>query len=150
MFQILPIASPGTVEYTVDIDGQQLRYRNTQAAWTNMVHPSTQGASGARITAVTFDGRTVELFNEPGQFGLKRMIDTAAKKRKDGGVFELKWTSGAVAVSVDLKIVSTAEAGGGDAPGQARGFQGLRLPETIVGRAVASVDGAVVAKVEGQ
>ncbi len=150
VFQILPIASPGTVEYTVEIDGQQVRYRNTQAIWTNMVHPGTQGASGARITALTFDGKTVELFNEPGQFGLKRLIDTAAKKRKDGGIFELKWSNGAVAVAVDLKVVSTAEAGGGDAPGQARGFQGLRLPQTIVGRASAGVDGAVVATVGGQ
>jgi len=108
VFQIQPSPAPGTLEYTVEIDGQQLRYRNTPAQWTNMVHPGPQGAPGARITAVTFDGRTVELFNEPGQFGLKRMIDAAAKKRKDGGVFELRWTQGEVAVALDLKISPTA------------------------------------------
>ena len=139
VFQIQPAPAPGTLEYTVEIDGQQLRYRNTPAQWTNMVHPSPQGAPGARITAVTFDGRTVELFNEPGQFGLKRMIDAASKKRKDGGVFELRWTRGDVAVALDLKITSSAETTGAGAGGtaavQEQGFRGMKLPETIVGAA---------------
>jgi type VI secretion system protein ImpL len=133
VFQILPAPAPGTLEYTVEIDGQQLRYRNTPAQWTSMVHPGTQGPPGARITALTFDGRSVELFNEPGQFGLKRMIDAAARKKKDGGVFELRWSSGAVSVAFDLKITSSPDAGGGgDAP-QGRGFKGMTLPEAIVG-----------------
>ena len=132
VFQLLAAPAPGTTEYTIEIDGQQLRYRNTPPVWTNMVHPGPQGTSGARITAVTFDGRTVELFNEPGQFGLKRMIEAAAKKKKDGGVHELRWSAGSVTVAVDLKITSSAEAGAsGGATSQ--GFRGLRLPVTIVG-----------------
>src|SRR5471032_307314 len=133
IFQIQPMPAPGTLEYTVDIDGQQLRYRNTPAQWANMVHPSPQGAPGARITAVAFDGRSVEVFNEPGQFGLKRMIDAAAKQKRDGGVFELRWTSGAITVAMGLKIVSSPDSSG-VAP-QEQGFRGMRLPETIVGAA---------------
>ena len=140
VFQVQPAPAPGTLEYTLEIDGQQLRYRNTPAQWTNMVHPGPQGASGAqgaRITAVTFDGRTVELFNEPGQFGLKRMIDAATKKRKEGGVFELRWTRGDVTVALDLKITSSAETTGAGAATavQEQGFRGMTLPETIVGAA---------------
>ncbi|RZA35400.1 MAG: type VI secretion system membrane subunit TssM [Lysobacteraceae bacterium] len=133
VFQILPQAAPGTLEYTLDIDGQQLRYKNTAPAWTNMVHPGPQGMAGVRISALTFDGRSVELLNEPGQSGLKRMIDAAQKKKKDGGIFELRWSAGNVAVTVDLKIVSSAAANGSGEQGQ--GFRGLRLPTTIVGRA---------------
>ncbi|WP_093389597.1 type VI secretion system membrane subunit TssM [Rugamonas rubra] len=136
VFQIQPMPAPGTLEYTVEIDGQQLRYRNTPAQWSNMVHPSPQGAPGARITAVAFDGRSVELFNEPGQFGLKRMIDAAAKKRKEGGVYELRWSNGAITVALDLKITSSPEtSGAGAAQPQEQGFRGMRLPETIVGAA---------------
>ncbi len=135
VFQIQPMAAPGTLEYTVEIDGQQLRYRNTPAQWSNMVHPGTQGAPGARITAVTFDGRSVELFNEPGQFGLKRMIDAASKKRKEGGVHELRWSNGAVSVAIDLKITSSPETSGGDGAPQEQGWRGMKLPETIVGAA---------------
>ena len=149
VFQIQPSPAPGTLEYTVEIDGQQLRYRNTPAQWTNMVHPGTQGPPGARITAVTFDGRTVELFNEPGQFGLKRMIDAAAKKRKDGGVFELRWTQGDVAVALDLKITSSAETTGAGAGGtaavQEQGFRGMQLPETVVGAPAAPAPAVAVA-----
>ena len=135
VFQLQPLPASGTLEYTVEIDGQQLRYRNTPSSWTNMVHPSPQGTPGAKISAVTLDGRTVELFNEAGQFGLKRMIDAATRKRKDGGVFELRWANGNVAVSMELKIVSSAESSGAaQAAPQSQGFRGMRLPPLIVGR----------------
>jgi type VI secretion system protein ImpL len=136
VFQIQPMPAPGTLEYTVDIDGQQVRYRNTPAQWTNMVHPSQQGAPGARITAISFDGRSVEVFNEPGQFGLKRMIDAAAKQKRDGGVFELRWSSGAITVAMGLKIISSPESSGDAAAPQDQGFRDMRLPESIVGAQV--------------
>jgi type VI secretion system protein ImpL len=86
---------------------------------------------------VAFDGRSIEIFNEPGQFGLKRMIDAAAKQKRDGGVFELRWTSGAITVAMGLKIISSPEASGGSASApQEQGFKGMRLPETIVGAPV--------------
>jgi type VI secretion system protein ImpL len=140
IFQIQPMPAPGTLEYTVDIDGQQLRYRNTPAQWANMVHPSPQGVPGARITAVAFDGRSVDVFNEAGQFGLRRMIDAAAKQKRDGGVFELRWTAGAITVTMGLKIVSSPESAG--AAPQEQGFRGMKLPETIVGKPSAAAAGA--------
>jgi type VI secretion system protein ImpL len=136
VFQILPSPADGALEYTIEIDGQQLRYRNTPAQWANMVHPGPQGAPGARITAVTFDGRSVELFNEPGQFGLRRMIDAAVRTKKEGSVHELRWTAGGISVAVELRIVSSPAASAGGAP-QEQGFRGLRLPEAIVGVSVA-------------
>jgi type VI secretion system protein ImpL len=136
VFQIKPLPSPGLQEYTLEIDGQQLRYRNTPSQWTNMVWPNPQGIPGARITAITFDGRTVELFSQAGHFGLERMINAAVRKRKDGGVFELSWENGNVALAVDLKIVSSADTTGtsaGTGAPQGQGFRGMKLPETIVG-----------------
>jgi type VI secretion system protein ImpL len=137
MFQIFPLPAPGTQEYTVEIDGQQLRYRNTPAQWISMQHPGGQGAPGARVTALTFDGRSIELFNEPGQFGLKRLIDAASKQRKEGGVFELSWTRDALSVAVDLRITSSPETSGrgGDSAPQEQGWSGMRRPDTIVGAA---------------
>nr|WP_314547284.1 type VI secretion system membrane subunit TssM [uncultured Massilia sp.] len=140
VFQLLPLAAPGVTEYTIEIDGQQLRYRNTPPAWVNMVHPGPQGASGAKISAVTFDGRSVELFNVPGQFGLQKMIEAAANKRVDAGTHELRWSAGNVTVAVNLKRVASQEAAG-DAQAS-RGFNGLRLPDAIAGRQAA---GAAVA-----
>ncbi|MDE2430861.1 MAG: type VI secretion system membrane subunit TssM, partial [Burkholderiales bacterium] len=59
VFQLLPLPAAGTTEYTIEIDGQTLRYRNTQSQWANMVWPASNGAPSARISATTFDGRTV-------------------------------------------------------------------------------------------
>ncbi|QNA99653.1 type VI secretion system membrane subunit TssM [Massilia sp. Se16.2.3] len=134
VFQLQAQPAPGTTEYTIEIDGQQLRYRNTPPVWTNMVHPGP-GTSGARISAVTFDGRTVELFNEPGQFGMRRMIEAASQKRKSADVVELRWNGPNVSVAVDLRLVSSAETASSSSGG--KGFRGMRLPPAIVGRAAA-------------
>ena len=144
VFQLLPAPTPGVAEFTVEIDGQQMRYQNSAPMWNNMIHPGPQGAvQGARISAVGTDGRTVDLLNEPGPQGLKRMIELASRKRKDGGVFELRWNSGALAVALELKIVSNSDSQSAP-PGQ--GFRGLRLPSTIVGRDVALPPGAPAAE----
>jgi type VI secretion system protein ImpL len=133
VFQLQGTPAPGTLEYSIEIDGQVLRYRNTPPAWTNMVHPGPGGTQGARIVATTFDGRTVEVFNSPGQFGLKRMMDAATMTRKEGGVFELKWTTNNVVITVDLKIVSSNGTKSDGTSAQRGGFRGLTLPATIVG-----------------
>jgi type VI secretion system protein ImpL len=106
-----------------------------------MTHPGPTGASGARITAVTFDGRTVELFNQPGEFGLQRLIQAASQKRKDSSTHELSWAANNVTVMVFLKRVSSPDQNGNGTQ-QARGFQGLRLPDAIVGRAPAQLASA--------
>jgi type VI secretion system protein ImpL len=148
VFQLLPLTAPGVTEYTIEIDGQQLRYRNTAPAWVNMVHPGPQGTSGVKISAVTFDGRTVELFSEPGQFGLQKMIGAAERKRLGPGMHELRWSAGNVAVAVNLKLVSDTNANSGGSGGDAqasRGFNGLRLPDSFVGRAAAPAAGPALA-----
>ncbi|NMM38561.1 MAG: type VI secretion system membrane subunit TssM [Glaciimonas sp.] len=140
VFQIQPLPAPGTLEYTIEIDGQQLRYRNTQTQWTNFIWPNPQGVPGARITAVTFDGRTVEVANQPGRFGLERLINSATRKRKAGGVFELNWVGGGASVSVDLKIISSPQVSGATSgTGTTPSLRGMKLPESIAGGAPASV-----------
>jgi type VI secretion system protein ImpL len=108
-----------------------------------MVHPGPQGVSGAKVSAVTFDGRTVELFNAPGEYGLRKLFEAAVQKKLEGGVHELTWSAGNVSVAVTLKRVSSAESSG--AAQASRGFNGLRLPETVVGRTAAGAGGPQLA-----
>ncbi len=129
VFQLLPHPAAGLAEYSIEIDGQLLRFRNGVPQWTNMLYPGPQGNSGVRISGVTPDGRMVELFSEGGAAGLRRMIDSASRTRKEEGVHELRWNAAGVAVSVDLRITSTP----GSAPGDS-GFHGMRLPATVVGK----------------
>ncbi|TCW76853.1 type VI secretion system membrane subunit TssM [Burkholderia sp. SRS-46] len=132
VFQILPQPSTGTTEYTVAIDGQQLRYRNTPPQWTNFVWPNPQGSPGATLSATTFDGRTIQLVNEPGRYGLEKLINSAQRKRRPDGTFDLTWTQGSVNVSVTMRIISTSQptAAGGDQP-QQQSLRGLRLPSSV-------------------
>jgi type VI secretion system protein ImpL len=132
VFQILPQPSTGTTEYTLAIDGQQLRYRNTPPQWTNFVWPNPSGSPGATLSATTFDGRTLQLVNEPGRYGLEKLINSAQRKRRPDGTFDLSWTQGNVTVAVSMRIISTSQpsSGSGDAP-QQQSLRGLQLPSSV-------------------
>lgn len=136
LFQIQPLPAAGVLEYTIEIDGQQLRYRNTQAGWNNFVWPNAQGTPGARIVAITFDGRSIEVVNEPGRFGLERLLSTASRKRKEDGVFELSWNNGGTSVAVNLKLISSPQATNTPA-GASTGYRGMSLPQSIIATAAA-------------
>ncbi|KAA0082236.1 type VI secretion system membrane subunit TssM [Trinickia soli] len=139
VFQIMPQPGQGTTEYTIVIDGQQLRYRNTPPQWTNFVWPNPAGSPGATLTATSFDGRTIELVNEPGRYGLEKLINSAQRTRNPDGTFSLSWTQGSVTVALSMKIISTSQptsGGSGNAP-QQQSLRGTRLPESVADVAAA-------------
>jgi type VI secretion system protein ImpL len=133
-FQILPHGAPGLAEYTVEIDGQVLRYRNGAAVWTPFVWPGT-GQPGARIAGVTMDGRSIELLNVPGRFGLQRMFETAERRKLADGSNELSWAQGPHAVTIQLRVISQPgpSAAAAAAPAGGTGLRGLRLPPVVAG-----------------
>lgn len=141
VFQIKPRPVSGLSEYSIEIDGQLLRYRMGAEEWTNFVWPSTKGQPGARISGVTYDGRPVEIVNQPGRYGLEKLIGTAQRKKSPDGSFELSWGNADQTVTVELRIVSSPQAGqsggaaeGSSAPGR-QSLLGLKLPATVVGGA---------------
>ena len=153
VFQILPQGSQGLSEYTIEIDGQKLRYRNTTATWEQFVWPNPSAVPGARITAITFDGKAVDILNEPGRFALTKMLESAKRKLLGDNLYELAWANGASVVTVQLRVISQpgaisppATAGGGTAsaaggagaagaaaPVGVAGLRGVRLPALVVG-----------------
>ena len=145
-FQLLPEGAAGFVQYTVEIDGQQLNYRNGAATWQNFVWPNAAGAPGARISGMTADGRSVEVFAAPGSYGFERLIDAASVKKFPLGVRQLSWGSGAQVITVQYRAVTSpgpalspaagpvtagGTAGGGRAA--AAGLRGLKLPDLVAG-----------------
>jgi type VI secretion system protein ImpL len=136
MFDLQALGAVGATEFTLEIDGQSLRWRGQPQPWVHMAWPNAQGAPGSRITAITPEGRTVVLLNEPGHFGLKKMVEAAKRKRKDGGVFELSWDNAGVVVTANLKIIGTQAARvQAQAPAANQGFKRLRLPASIISTA---------------
>jgi type VI secretion system protein ImpL len=152
MFDLEPLAATSATEYTIEIDGQQLRWKGQPQGWAHMVWPNPQGTPGVRITAQTVDGRTVVLLNEPGNLGLKKMVGAAKRTKRDNGVFELSWENSGITVSANLKIIATPapppRAASTASTGNSQGFRGMVLPQSVVGGvdpaapAVAAVTGA--------
>ncbi len=140
VFQMLPSPAPGTTEYTLEIDGQTMRYRNGAPEWSRFRWPGG-GQPGARLSAVTHDGRSVELVNIPGRFGLEKLLGAAQRTRRDNGDFDLTWTNGAQSVTVSLRIISqqTAEAAEAASPAPAQSLKGLRLPASVASGAAPGV-----------
>jgi type VI secretion system protein ImpL len=141
VFQILPQGSPGVLEYTIEIDGQKLRYRNTEPSWEQFVWPNATAAPGARITAITNDGRTIDILNEPGRNALSKMFESAKRKALEDNLFELSWANGASVVNVRLRVVSkpgevgpAGKAGSNpQVPVGNSGLRGARLPALVAG-----------------
>jgi type VI secretion system protein ImpL len=137
-FQLMPEGASGFVQYTLEIDGQQLVYRNGAANWQNFIWPNAAGTPGVRISGVTADGRTVEVFSAPGSYGFERLIDAARVKKFPNGVRELSWGTGAQTVTVQYRAVTapgpaTAAPAGGGAHAASSGLRGLQLPELVAG-----------------
>jgi type VI secretion system protein ImpL len=135
-FQVMPLPASGLSEYTIEIDGQQLRYRNSAPGWIDFVWPGPRTGAGVRITGVAFDGRSIDFLSEPGGYGLERMVSAAQRKRVDASQFELSWPRDNLAVSVRLRIVSTpAEVGSAgasaDAAAGSNGLRGVRLTPAV-------------------
>ena len=126
VIQLLPLGARGR-EYTVNIDGQQMRYRNTPPQWHTFQLPG-QGVPGVRITAVTGDGRTVDVFTHAGDNAMVEMYAAAEKKSLGKQHYQLTWSDGGASVSVELKIVSVVQPNSG-----ANDALGLRLPALVAG-----------------
>jgi type VI secretion system protein ImpL len=133
VFQMLPSPAPGTTEYTLEIDGQTMRYRNGAPEWSRFRWPGG-GQPGARLTAVSNDGRSIELINIPGRYGLEKLLGAAQRTRRDNGDFDLTWSNGAQSITVSLRIISqqTAEAADASSPAPAQSLKGLHLPVSVV------------------
>lgn len=145
VFMMRPQPAPGTTGYVIEIDGQKLSYRNGVPQWANFVWPNAGGTPGAKIVATTFEGKTVEVVNIPGRFGLEKMINSAKRDRQADGSFRLTWETDGVAVGVDLKLVSSAQAEAapqGSAGGGPRGLGGVVLPRQVAVAAVAKPQAA--------
>ena len=141
VFQVQPQGAPGLSEYTLVIDGQTLRYRNTASDWVQMVWPNAGGVAGARLSALTLDGRSIDLVNEPGAFGLTRLFETAQRRRLPDGSHELSWSKDPLRVTLRLKVLRqpgealSPQAQVAAAPPAVGGvrLRGVRLPGAVVG-----------------
>jgi type VI secretion system protein ImpL len=129
-FQFFPLQNPQLVSYTVDIDGQRMIYENGIQQWVNFIWPNPGAIPGVRITAVSVDGQTHTVVDEPGEYGINRLIDSAQRKAVNGG-FEMTWTdkqNPEYAVKMNFRLISGNT---GSSVGSGRGYAGLQLVDKV-------------------
>jgi type VI secretion system protein ImpL len=105
-FQIMPEPVAGLSEYTIEVDGQRMRYRNGLQEWTSFVWPNPSSQPGVKITGVDFEGRLINILDVPGAYGLERMMSSAQRKKLADGTFELKWSSAAAPQATATALVA--------------------------------------------
>ncbi|MDE2419994.1 MAG: type VI secretion system membrane subunit TssM [Gammaproteobacteria bacterium] len=153
-FQIMPVPVAGLSEYTIEVDGQRMRYRNGLQEWTSFVWPNPSSQPGVKITGMDFEGRLVTILDVPGAYGLERMMSSAQRKKLADGTFELKWVStvapqagSPTSVTVKFRLISggnsqpsaTGTASTTDSPAGGNSLKGLQLVPVITSSQTVSI-----------
>ncbi len=129
-FQFYPLENPQLLSYIIDIDGQRMVYENGIQQWVNFVWPNQGSMPGARITAVDLQGQTHIIFDEPGEYGINRLIDHAQRTQR-GNSFEMIWKdqqNPSLAVKVNFRLIS----GNSGHIGSSHGYAGMQLVDQVV------------------
>jgi type VI secretion system protein ImpL len=79
----------GVQEIQLEIDGQQLVYKNGREEWKPFTWPGT-GAPGARIQVISNSGVPAQVFLFPGRLGFLRMLEHT-DRRAAAGAQVLEW-----------------------------------------------------------
>ena len=107
-----------------------MTYENGIQQWVNFIWPNPNAIPGARITAVDLQGQTHTIFEEPGEYGINRLIDSAQRKEQNGS-FEMTWRSKAdpnLFVKMNFRLISGNSSG---SVGSSRGYSGLQLVDKV-------------------
>lgn len=130
-FQFFPVQNPQLLSYSIEIDGQKMAYENGLQQWVNFVWPNPSAIPGARITVVDLEGQTHTIFDEPGEYGINRLIDSAKRKPLNGN-FELTWVNPqkpTLFVRVNFRLISGNTS---TTMGAGRGYSGLQLVDSVL------------------
>ena len=130
-FQFFPLENPNLQSYTIDIDGQRMVFENGVQQWVSFIWPNKGAIPGARITAVDLEGKTHTILDEPGEYGINRLIEGAQRTQKDS-LFEMIWRSpqdANILVKVNFRLVSGNTGGG---IGANPSYKGLLLSNQVV------------------
>ena len=87
-FQFYPLENSNVLSYSIEIDGQRMQFENGIQQWVNFIWPNPGTIPGARISVVDLEGKTHTIFDEPGEYGINRLIDSAQRQQK---VIFFKW-----------------------------------------------------------
>ncbi|QBC45593.1 type VI secretion system membrane subunit TssM [Iodobacter fluviatilis] len=130
-FELQPIPTPGLSEIVLEVDGQEMRYRNGPQPWQSFNWPGNGNTQGARIQVVAFNGASAVISNQQGRMGWMRLLAQAQLEQHDGDSATLSWkirkgdAGDAEYVRFNFRAVS------GVNPLQLSGLRKLSLPDRV-------------------
>lgn len=115
-FELQPVPTTGLSEVVLEVDGQQLRYRNGPQLWSQFAWPSGQTGQGAKISVITFAGVSATVASDQGRMGWTRLVSQAKATVVAPGVTQLTWmvpspdnkSGEKIAIKFNLRQVSGA------------------------------------------
>lgn len=108
-FELQVVPTPGLAEIAVNVDGQELKYRNGPQVWQRFVWPQPEAGTGARIQVVSNGGVSSTFVSQAGSMGFMRLLGNARVVQENGDLVQLGWSSGRSGdeqVRLNLRIVS--------------------------------------------
>lgn len=129
--ELQPVPTPGLSEILLEIDGQDMRYRNGPQPWQTFTWPGTGKQQGARLQVVAFNGESITVSNQQGRMGLVRLLSQAQARNLDSQTVQLSWKTPKTnsrdpeIISLNFRLV------GGVNPLQISGLRRLSLPERV-------------------
>ena len=131
-FELQPVPTPGLSEITLEIDGQNLRYRMGPQLWQKFRWPGGD-EEGARIQAVAFDGTTATVAEQSGRMGFVRLLTRSSRAldaKMDRGqlVWRIERLGDAKEVKFNFRMIS------GLNPLQLAALARTGLPSRVVAR----------------
>jgi type VI secretion system protein ImpL len=92
-FDLTPDSTPGVTESLLEIDGQQLRYRNESPAPYSLTWPSKSAAPQARLSiALTGTGERPTIEGIEGDWALFRLLGKATVTAQSATTYTLTWS----------------------------------------------------------
>ena len=115
----------------MEIDGQRMVFENGVQQWVNFIWPNKGAIPGARITAIDLEGKTHTIVDEPGEYGINRLIE-GATRTQSGNTFEMLWRSKEdpkLFVKMNFRLISGSGTAG---IGSNQGYNGMILADKVV------------------
>lgn len=92
-FDLTPDSTPGVTESLLEIDGQQIRYRNESPVPYSLTWPSKAAAPQARLSiALTGTGERPSIQGIEGEWALFRLLSKATVTAQSATTYTLTWS----------------------------------------------------------
>lgn len=129
-FELQPLPTPGLSEIVLELDGQELRYRNGAQTWQPFSWPGN-GRPGASIQVMSYAGASAVVANQQGRMGWMRLLASAKVEQESEDSAVLSWAFKKPELGTAEMVRFNFRVAGGVNPLQLIRLRGFTLPDRV-------------------